>query len=277
MPDRPLDVAAIQRRTVRLLFLTQVIGGVGLAVGGSVGALLAADLAGVGLSGVAQSASVVGAALFAVPAAAIVERQGRRPSLAAGYALAAAGALLVVAAAMRHSVAAAVRRPVPLRLWLGGGIPGALRGGGPGDRCAPGAAPLARRVGDHARRRRRTGPRRTRRRGAGRYGVPTLAGPFVFSALLFVLAALVLLALLRPDPAVVARDLAERRPRPGGARRSGVRAALPVVLSRPAARLGVSAMAIGHVVMVGVMTMTPVHIRGAGHDAARTLDSSDWC
>jgi MFS family permease len=30
-------------------------------------------------------------------------------------------------------------------------------------------------------------------------------------------------------------------------------------------------MAIGHVVMVGVMTMTPVHIRSAGHDAAHTL------
>jgi MFS family permease len=30
-------------------------------------------------------------------------------------------------------------------------------------------------------------------------------------------------------------------------------------------------MAIGHVVMIGVMAMTPVHIKGAGHDAAHTL------
>ena len=30
-------------------------------------------------------------------------------------------------------------------------------------------------------------------------------------------------------------------------------------------------MAVGHLVMVGVMAMTPVHIRGAGHDAAHTL------
>ena len=30
-------------------------------------------------------------------------------------------------------------------------------------------------------------------------------------------------------------------------------------------------MAIGNVVMIGVMAMTPVHIRGAGHDAPRTL------
>jgi MFS family permease len=50
-----------------------------------------------------------------------------------------------------------------------------------------------------------------------------------------------------------------------------VRAALPVVLALPAARLGVGAMAIGHAVMVAVMAMTPVHIRSAGHDAAHTL------
>jgi MFS family permease len=55
------------------------------------------------------------------------------------------------------------------------------------------------------------------------------------------------------------------------ARPTGVRAALGVVASRPPARLGVGAMAIGHVVMVGVMTMAPVHIRSAGHDAAHTL------
>ncbi|MGH3681261.1 MAG: MFS transporter, partial [Natronosporangium sp.] len=48
-------------------------------------------------------------------------------------------------------------------------------------------------------------------------------------------------------------------------------AGLAAVAARPAARLGVTAMAVGHVVMVGVMAMTPVHILGAGHDAAHTL------
>jgi MFS family permease len=208
MPDRPLDVAAIQERTVRLLCLTQVIGGVGIAVGGSVGALLAADLAGVGLSGVAQSANVVGAALFAVPAAHIVERRGRRPSLAAGYALAAVGALLVVAAAMRDSVAL---------LFAGLFLFGC--GSAAGYQARYAAVDLAT---DALRGRHLSlvvwattlgavvGPGLAAPSGAAldRYGVPTLAGPFVLSALLFGLAALVLLALLRPDPAVVARDLA---------------------------------------------------------------------
>ena len=261
------DVSAIQRRTVRLLFFTQAIAGVGIAVGGSVGALLAADIAGVGLSGAAQSANVVGAALFAVPAAAIVERRGRRPSLAAGYALAAVGALLVVVAAARDSV------PVLFAgLFLFGGASAA------GYQARYAAVDLAT---DALRGRHLSlvvwattlgavvGPSLAAPAGEAlnHFGVPMLAGPFFFSALLFLLSTVVLLLLLRPDPAVVARAMVEAPLAAGG----GVGAALPVVLSRPSARLGVAAMAAGHVVMVGVMTMTPVHIRSAGHDAAHTL------
>ena len=43
------------------------------------------------------------------------------------------------------------------------------------------------------------------------YGVPTRAGPFVFSAVLFVLAAIVLTLLMRPDPAVLARETLSSR------------------------------------------------------------------
>src|SRR5829696_3101218 len=99
-----MEAAVVQRRTLRLLFITQIISGIGVAVGASVGALLAADIAGVGMSGLAQSAIVVGTALFAVPATAIVQSHGRRPSLATGYLVAMAGALIVVTAAMRGSV-----------------------------------------------------------------------------------------------------------------------------------------------------------------------------
>ena len=98
------------------------------------------------------------------------------------------------------------------------------------------------------------------------YGVPTLAGPCCFSALLFGLAAIVLMVLMRPDPAVLRR-------RAGGQsteaalpqKHLGMRGALRAVVSHPSARLGVTAMAVGHLVMIGVMAMTPVHIRSAGH------------
>ena len=79
-----MQIDVVQRRTLRLLFVTQIISGVGTAIGASVGALLAADIAGIGLSGVAQSAIVVGAALFALPATGIVHRHGRRPAVLGG-------------------------------------------------------------------------------------------------------------------------------------------------------------------------------------------------
>jgi MFS family permease len=267
-----MEVAAVQRRTLRLLFVTQIISGIGVAIGASVGALLAAEIASVSMSGLAQSAVVVGAALLALPATAIVNRHGRRPSLAAAYFVAAVGSILIVTAAVRGWI-----HLLFLGFFLFGGAtaagfqaryaavdlaPAALRGRHLslivwattlGAVIGPSLAPLG---------------------GASldRYGVPTLAGPFFFSALLFGLATLLLLLFLRPDPAVVARSAIGKPSAPAfDARRTGMRAALRAVVSQASARLGVSAMAIGHVVMIGVMAMTPVHIRGAGHDAAHTL------
>ena len=52
----------------------------------------------------------------------------------------------------------------------------------------------------------------------------------------------------------------------------GVRAALREVTASPPARLGLAAMAVGHAVMVSVMTMTPVHIDHQGHpDTLRVI------
>jgi MFS family permease len=267
-----MEVALVQRRTLRLLFVTQIISGVGVAIGASVGALLAADIAGIGVSGVAQSAIVVGAALFALPATAIVHRRGRRPSLAAGYFVAAVGSIIVVAAAVQGSI--------PL-LFVGFFLFGGATAAGLQARyAAVDLAPAALR-GRHlslivwaTTLGAVVGPNLAALAGASLdgYGVPTLAGPFLFSALLFGLSALLLLLLLRPDPAVIARSaIGSPTALSSDARRAGMRAALRAVVSQASARLGVSAMAIGNLVMIGVMAMTPVHIRGAGHGAAHTL------
>jgi MFS family permease len=266
-----MEAAAVQRRTLRLLFITQIISGVGVAVGGSVGALLAADIAGVGVSGLAQSAAVVGTALFAVPATAIVRRHGRRPSLAAAYLVAAAGALIVLIAAIGGSIpllflgfflfGSATTANLQARYAAVDLAPAALRGRHLsiivwattiGAVAGPSLAPVAGKF-------------------VTRYGAPALAGPYFFSALLFGLATLLLTLFLRPDPAVLARETIVPSTPGADTPRPGMGAALRFVLPHPAARLGVTAMAIGNVVMVGVMAMTPVHIREAGHDAAHTL------
>jgi MFS family permease len=267
-----MNVTAVQRRTLRLLFVTQIISGIGVAVGASVGALLAADIAGVGMSGLAQSAAVIGTALFAVPATAIVNRGGRRPSLALLYLIAALGAIVVLLAATRGSIpllfpgfflfGAATAANFQARYAAVDLAPPELRGRHLslivwattlGAVLGPSLAPVA-------------------GTSVARFGIPTLAGPYFFSALLFALAIGLLLVFLRPDPAVVARaELGHSITPATEAPRPGMGAALRFVLSHPAARLGVSAMAVGNVVMIGVMAMTPVHIKEAGHDAAHTL------
>ena len=267
-----MQTAAIQRRTLRLLFVTQIISGVGVAIGASVGALLAADIAGVGLSGLAQSATVVGAALFAVPATTLVYRSGRRLSLSAGYLVAAAGAIIIVAAAMRGSI--------PL-LFLGFFLFGGATAAGFQARYAAVDLAPAELRGRHlsvvvwaTTLGAVLGPSLSPFAGAAleSFNIPTLAGPFFFSALLFGVATLLLLLILRPDPAVVARtSLQDRGSSARETRRGGMGDAWRHVTSNSAARLGVTAMAVGHVVMIGVMAMTPVHIRGAGHDAEHTL------
>ena len=106
-----MDPALVQRRTLRLLFATQMVGGMGVAVGISVGALLAAAVAGTAFSGLGQSAAVVGAALIAVPATRIIRSRGRRPGLAfASFAVAS------VLGAFMTGAAALMRRIGPVRL-----------------------------------------------------------------------------------------------------------------------------------------------------------------
>ncbi len=264
--------ARVQRRTLRLLFATQILSGIGVGIGFSVGALLATELAGVAFSGLAQSAAVVGGALVVIPATRITHRFGRRPSLSATYLVAALGGATVVAAAMLAHV--------PLLfggLFLfGGGTAAGLQA----RYTAVDLAPEAKRgrdlslivwattIGAVA------GPNLAPLAGVAveGIGVPTLAGPFVFSAIAFGLSALLLALFLRPDPLIVARSgdpgvIAGAPP----ASRLGMRAALTAVMANPAATLGIAATAIGHLVMVGVMSMTPVHILDAGHDSAHTL------
>src|SRR4051795_2594752 len=175
----------VQRRTLRLLFIAQVISGIGIAIGSSVGALLAADIAGIGVSGLAIRTNVVGAALFAVPATAIVHRYGRRLSLAAGYCTAAVGSILLVTAAVRNSI--------PLLFFGFFLFGGATAAGLQARYAAVDLAPAAIRgrhlslvvwattIGAIV------GPALAAPAGAAlaRYGVPTLAGPFFLSALLF--------------------------------------------------------------------------------------------
>ena len=104
MPDSPLapgtgEVAQFQRRTVAVLSLGQVLGGLAFGATLSLGAVLAAELSGdEAFSGLAAAAVTFGTALTAVPLAAIARRRGRRLSLTTGMAVALIGVGLVIGA-----------------------------------------------------------------------------------------------------------------------------------------------------------------------------------
>jgi MFS family permease len=254
--------ARVQRRTLRLLFGTQIAGGIGTTIGVSVGGLLAARLGGTDVSGLAQSCAVVGGALLAVPVSRVMRARGRRPGLAMAYAVGAGGAALVV-------LAAATRQVWLLFLGMlafGGGTAANLQARysavdlSPADRrgrqmsvivwATTIGAVVAPNFADPS------------DRLLHRLGAPSLAGPFVVSIVVFALAATVITLFLRPDPLLTARVLAGTDAISDVARRraGGMRAAWRAITASPSARLAIVAVATGHLVMVGVMSMTPVHI-----------------
>jgi len=292
----PVDRNRLQRRTLTILTATQMIGGTGIAIGTAVGALLAAQMAGTALSGVTQSSIVVGTALFAVPVTRLMNARGRRPGLGLAYLAGAAGAALILVAARWDTVAllfagmfllgaastanlqaryAAVdlaepaRRARQLSLVVWATTVGSVAG--------PSLADPADRL-------------------VHRWGAAENSGPFLFSAIAFVSCAVIVLLALRPDPLLAARAFTDAVPAgptpvavaaprpPAGAvtasavrtatrpadpvvvpPRQGFRAAAREVAASPSARLGLAAMTVGHIVMVSVMTMTPVHIQAQSH------------
>ncbi|MGI8977119.1 MAG: MFS transporter [Thermomicrobiales bacterium] len=260
-----------QQRIVRVLAAIQIFGGVGAAAGGAVGALLAADLGSESLSGLAAAATVIGAALIALPVSRVMHEHGRRPGLILAYVIGVIGAALVVIGSAANLFLLALLGLVA----AGGGTTAGLQS----RYAATDMATAARRgrslstvvwattIGSVV------GPNLAGPMGdfADIVGVPRLAGPYLLTIAVWIICALMIATLLRPDPLLAARDALarERGQEPGGrpAARASIRQVVEMVLSIPAATLGLAAMAVGHAVMVAVMSMTPVHL----HNGAASL------
>jgi MFS family permease len=256
------DVATVQRRTVRVLSGGVALAGLGVTVGITAGGLLARDVAGTdSAAGLGQTAGVLGAAVLAVPLARISDAAGRRAGLSVGYLLAAVGAVITVAAAAASSL---------LLLLAGLFLFGSATACGLQARYA--AADLA--LPEHRGRALSLvvwattigsvlGPNLAAP-GADlgtALGLPGLAGAFVVSAVVFAVVAVLLLALLRPDPLLLARRSGGGT---GAAPRTAIGTALRAVWATPSGRLGLVSVVVAHSVMVGVMVMTPVHMGHAG-------------
>lgn len=248
----------LQNRTVRVLALGQILGALAYGVTISIGALLAAEVSGNdSLSGLAVATLTLGAAIAAMPLAALANRRGRRWSLGLGNGIALVGIAIILYAASVNSFGT---------LLVGFVLVGSGNAGNLQARFA--ATDLA----THNRRARDLsmvvwattigavlGPNLQAPGsviGAALH-MPPLTGAYVFSIVAQLACLLVFVIGLRPDPLKVARKLdAERGPKD---------AHLTDHIDRPwLARYAILAVAASHAVMVSVMSMTPIHMQHQG-------------
>ena len=255
--------AAPRARIGRILFGGAAIGATGFFAGLAVAPLAAEDLTGaVTWSGLPGAAGIVGTAVGATAVSAVLRRTNRRIGLTAGYAVGVGGALLAVTALRTGSfllllvgallfgighastqltryVVAELHEPARRGRALGWIVWAGTVGGVLGPNLL---APAG--------------------RGAEAAGLPQLAGPYAVGALAMFLVAVGYQLVLRPDPGslAVADDLADEV------------VSSPVdqsVWRRPDVRVAIAVMLTGQVVMVWLMSMTPVHIRESGGDLSR--------
>lgn len=262
--------ANIQKRTMTVLVISQIVGTVGVGIAPSIGVLLAEEVTSSETwAGLARTASTLGAALLGLPLGLLAARFGRRTALASGWWISAVGAALLVAAAQWNltvpmffgllligagtatslqSRFAATDRARPeshakslaLIVWVG--TLGMVLGPNLG---VPGGA-----IGEAT-------------------GLTVFAGAFLIAAVCLALAGLVVFLFLRPDPLAdrISDRAGEVRERVSLADR--LRGALGELRGNRGARAAVLAVVTAQVVMVAVMTMTPVHI--AHHGGSVTL------
>lgn len=237
--------------------------GMGLAGGFSAAAVLADEITGSDtLAGLAAACTSVGGALATVPLARYMAARGRRPGLAFGWLLAAMGAVICFFAAVLDFYPL-----LPLGLtFLGMGSATTLSARYAASDLATenqraraiGFLVWASTVGSVLGPSLALGPAGWL---AKQIGLPELAGPYVLAAIVFVVAAAFVDRQLRPDPLEVIGQLG--RP---ASERPAFRESVGKLWSNPAARLAVFAMAVGQAVMVGIMTMTPLHMKDGDHE-----------
>jgi MFS family permease len=252
-----LSRAALQRRTLRVLTSAQLFAALG-GSGAAAGALLALDITGSeSLAGAPLALLVAGSSIAVAPVSALSRRAGRRAGLTFALAIAAAGAALVVLAGVAGSFALLCAASV----LFGFGNAAVMLAryaaadlSDPGDRGrAIGRVVFATTFGGVA------GPSLLAPAGsvATVLGLPELTGLYLFSAVAFASAALILLSLLRPDPLQLALEVYEERT-------VAPPASLRELLSAPAAFAGLATVVTANFVMVAVMAMAPVHMHGHG-------------
>ena len=246
----------VQHRVVRTLAAAQVLSGVGVAGTVAAGSLLVSSITdSETLAGLAQTSAVLGAAALALPLARLTAKGGRRLALSVGYFSGVIGSVLAILGGAHRNIVV---------MLMGTFMVGAASAAGYQARFA--AIDLAT---NETRAKQLsfvvwgstigavTGPNLMEPAGnlAELFDLPRLVGPYLISATTLLFAAVVITIFLRPDPYLLAnKNIAT------GKQKGSTKKALTHIRQNPPALLAILAIAVGHVAMVSVMVMTPVHM-----------------
>jgi MFS family permease len=246
----------LQQKVIRTLATAQVLNGLGVAGTVAAGSLLVSSVSNSEtLAGLAQTSSVLGAAALALPLARLTQIGGRRLALSMGLILGVIGSLLVISGGLNENL---------YLILLGTFLVGAASASGYQARFAAIDLATPQRssqqlsfvvwgstIGAVA------GPNLMQPSGdlARKLGFPELVGPYFISAITLTLAAAVILIFLRPDPYLTANKLSSEKQK-----QITNKLALKHILGNKLARFAIAAITVGHVAMVSVMVMTPIHM-----------------
>ncbi|MFM8365957.1 MAG: MFS transporter [Candidatus Nanopelagicaceae bacterium] len=247
----------LQRKTLKTLTAAQIGAGVGTAGTVAAGSLLVASITGSEeLAGLAQTFSVLGAAALAIPLARLTSSGGRRRALSVGYAAGVVGSIFAILGGVNSNI---------YLMLTGSFLVGSASASAYQARFA--AIDLV----EETHRAKQlsyvvwgstvgavTGPNLMSPAGdlAEKLNLPRLTGPYLISAFTLTFAALLIYMFLKPDPYLTA--LGEGKSYAAG--KKHVKEALSHIWHKPIALFSILAIAIGHVAMVSVMVMTPVHM-----------------
>jgi len=261
--ESPEKLKSLYRRVLIVVSLSQIFGGAGLAAGITVGALLAQQMLGTdAYAGVPSALFTLGSAGAALIVGKLSQRYGRRTGLSTGFIVGGLGAIGVVMAAVFNSV---IMLFASLLIY-GAGTATNLQARYAGTDLANdkqrataiSTTMLMTTFGAVL------GPNLVELMGkvALSIGIPALAGPFLLSAAAFIVAGLVLFVMLRPDPLEIAKGIEAHKQK--YAQENQVQSTHSTGNKRGLA-VGATVMVLTQIVMVAIMTMTPVHMKHHGH------------
>jgi MFS family permease len=255
----------LYKHTLIIVSISQIFGGAGLAAGIAVGALLAQQMLGTNaFAGIPATLFTLGSAVAAFIIGRLSQRYGRRNGLTAGFMAGGIGAIGVMIAAITNSI-------VLLLVFLfiyGTGTATNLQTRYAGTDLAAknqrataiSVAMVSTTIGAFA------GPNLVNVMGnfALTIGIPKLAGPFILSGTAYIIAALVIFIFLRPDPYLIVKAMEAQKQHEFQESSKET----DQTNDKRGISVGLTVMILTQMVMIAVMTMTPVHMEHHGHGLA---------